>query len=104
MTKLELISRFRSIEKVKKGGQKTVYKAVTFDGKMVALKIIGNATDQRVQQEIIIEVVQIGSRQACQIINFTILKCFHSRIGIRNNLENQAFDFRRTAEVILIPF
>lgn len=52
MTVSELKSRFKSIEKVKKGGQKIVYKAMTFDGTVVALKIIGNATDQRVLQEI----------------------------------------------------
>ena len=52
MTILELKSRFSSIERIKKGGQKVVYKATSHDGKIVALKIISNATDPRVLQEI----------------------------------------------------
>lgn len=48
----ELKSRFSSIERIKKGGQKVVYKAVSRDGEIVALKIINNATDPRVLQEI----------------------------------------------------
>lgn len=48
----ELKSKFTSISKLKKGGQKTVYKASDFNGQVVALKIIGNATDPRVLQEI----------------------------------------------------
>lgn len=52
MTVSQLKSRFTSIKKVKKGGQKIVYKATYPNGKVVALKIIGNATDPRVLQEI----------------------------------------------------
>ena len=52
MTISELKSRFSSIERIKKGGQKTVYKATSHDGEIVALKIISNATDPRVLQEI----------------------------------------------------
>lgn len=52
MTISELKSRFSSIEKIKKGGQKVVYKATSHDGEIVALKIISNATDPRVLQEI----------------------------------------------------
>lgn len=52
MTISELKSRFSSIEKIKKGGQKDVYKATSHDGEIVALKIISNATDPRVLQEI----------------------------------------------------
>lgn len=52
MTISELKSRFSSIEKMKKGGQKVVYKATSHDGEIVALKIISNATDPRVLQEI----------------------------------------------------
>ncbi|MBR2929303.1 MAG: serine/threonine protein kinase [Oscillospiraceae bacterium] len=48
----ELKAKFSSITKIKKGGQKIVYKAVTSTGQLVALKIIGNATDPRVLQEI----------------------------------------------------
>lgn len=48
----ELKSKFSSIVKIKKGGQKIVYSAVNAQGETVALKIIGNATDPRVLQEI----------------------------------------------------
>ena len=52
MTISELKSRFSSIERIKKGGQKVVYRATSHDGEIVALKIISNATDPRVLQEI----------------------------------------------------
>lgn len=52
MTILELKSRFNTIERIKKGGQKVVYKATSHDGEILALKIISNATDPRVLQEI----------------------------------------------------
>lgn len=52
MTVSELKSRFNSIERIKKGGQKIVYKAICDNGEKVALKIINNATDPRVLQEI----------------------------------------------------
>lgn len=52
MTISELKSRFSSIKRIKKGGQKVVYKATSHDGEIVALKIISNATDPRVLQEI----------------------------------------------------
>ena len=52
MTISELKSRFSSIERIKKGGQKVVYKATSHDGEIVALNIISNATDPRVLQEI----------------------------------------------------
>lgn len=52
MTISELKSRFVKIEKLKKGGQKTVYKAILPDNTLVALKIIPNISDKRVLQEI----------------------------------------------------
>lgn len=52
MTVSELKMRFTSIEKIKKGGQKIVYKAVYPNGEITALKLISNATDPRVLQEI----------------------------------------------------
>lgn len=52
ITVSELKSRFSSINRMKKGGQKVVYKAITTDGETVALKIINSASDQRVLQEI----------------------------------------------------
>lgn len=52
MTVEELKSRFKSIEKIKRGGQKVVYKAVLGNGDTVALKFISNVADQRVLQEI----------------------------------------------------
>lgn len=52
MTISELKDRFLAIKKIKKGGQKIVYKAVCPNGKFVALKIISNLTDKRVLQEI----------------------------------------------------
>ena len=48
MTLQELRKRYCSIDKIKKGGQKTVYKAKTPDGDVVALKIISNSNDLRV--------------------------------------------------------
>lgn len=52
MTVQELKNRYCSIEKIKKGGQKIVYKAKTSPDHAVALKIISNAADPRVLQEI----------------------------------------------------
>ena len=52
MTISELTARFSSIEKIKKGGQKQVYKVKTTDGIQYALKIIADANDPRVMQEI----------------------------------------------------
>lgn len=52
MTVSELKKGFVSINKVKKGGQKVVYKATRPDNSVVALKLINNATDPRVLQEI----------------------------------------------------
>lgn len=52
MTLTELKKRFINIERIKKGGQKVVYKANTADGHIVALKIIGDSNDPRVLQEI----------------------------------------------------
>lgn len=51
MNKNELMARFSYITRIKKGGQKIVYKA-KLEGTIVALKIINHATDRRVQQEI----------------------------------------------------
>lgn len=48
----ELLARFASVDKIKRGGQKTVYRAQCITGELVALKIIYNATDPRVLQEI----------------------------------------------------
>ena len=50
----ELKANYTSINKIKKGGQKIVYSAIDSSGQTVALKIIGNATDPRVLQEIAI--------------------------------------------------
>ena len=52
MTESDLMKKFKTVSRIKKGGQKKVYKAVAFDGRTFALKIIDNATDQRVLQEI----------------------------------------------------
>lgn len=52
MTVSELKKGFVSINRVKKGGQKIVYKATRPDNSVVALKVISNATDPRVLQEI----------------------------------------------------
>ena len=52
MTLSQLKSRFSSIEKIKGGGEKIGYKAITPEGERVARKVIGNATDSRVLQEI----------------------------------------------------
>lgn len=51
MNKNELMARFSDITRIKKGGQKIVYKA-KLEGTIVALKIINDATDRRVQQKI----------------------------------------------------
>lgn len=51
MNKNELMARFSDITRIKKCGQKIVYKA-KLEGTIVALKIINDATDRRVQQEI----------------------------------------------------
>lgn len=51
MNKNELMARFSDITRIKKGGQKIVYKA-KLEGTIVTLKIINDATDRRVQQEI----------------------------------------------------
>ncbi len=56
MTIKELQSRFHKIEKIKKGGQKIVYKALDCNDNTVALKIISDESDPRVLQEI--EIVQ----------------------------------------------
>ena len=52
MTVEELKNKYSSIERIKRGGQKTVYKAKCKDGQTVALKIIPNTNDARVIQEI----------------------------------------------------
>ena len=52
MTKEEFMKEFDEKVKIKKGGQKMVYKAKTKDGRQVALKLIYNAKDARVLQEI----------------------------------------------------
>lgn len=52
MTVEELKKKYSSIEKIKRGGQKTVFKAKCKDGQTVALKIIPNTNDARVIQEI----------------------------------------------------
>lgn len=48
---MELKKRFKDVERIKKGGQKIVYTAKDGD-KTVALKIINDASDPRVLQEI----------------------------------------------------
>ena len=48
----ELKKQYKSVDKIKRGGQKVVYTAKTFDYKTVALKLINNASDSRVLQEI----------------------------------------------------
>ncbi len=48
----ELKSQYTEIQKLKKGGQKTVYLAKDNNGKKIALKIINDASDSRVLQEI----------------------------------------------------
>lgn len=92
MTISELKSRFSSIERIKKGGQKVVYKATSHDGEIVALKIISNATDPRVLQEISLvktlsmpcvpQIIESGlvtdeavSEDALYIINNMLMDC-----------------------------
>ena len=48
----QIIGRYKNIKKIKRGGQKIVYKAVSSEDEVVALKIIQNASDPRVLQEI----------------------------------------------------
>lgn len=52
MTKTELLSTFLAVDRIKKGGQKTVYRANSTQWGMVALKIIPDTNDKRVLQEI----------------------------------------------------
>lgn len=52
MNKTDFMRNYANIKKIKKGGQKTVYKAQTLLGQNVALKLIYNANDPRVLQEI----------------------------------------------------
>lgn len=52
MNKQEFMKEYKDIKKIKKGGQKVVYKAQTLSGENVALKLIYNAKDPRVLQEI----------------------------------------------------
>ena len=52
MNKTEFLQGYKNIVKLKKGGQKMVYKAQTLMGEDVALKLIYNAKDPRVLQEI----------------------------------------------------
>ena len=48
----EVKSQFQSLERLKRGGQKTVYKAIQNDGTTVAFKVINDYCDARVLQEI----------------------------------------------------
>ncbi len=48
----EIKAKYKKIERIKKGGQKTVYRAITAENEPVALKLIVNASDPRVMQEI----------------------------------------------------
>lgn len=48
----ELKNQYQSVERIKRGGQKIVYKAITPKGVTVALKLINNSNDPRVLQEI----------------------------------------------------
>lgn len=52
MNKADFMNGYINIKKIKKGGQKIVYKAQTVSGQDVALKLIYNAKDPRVLQEI----------------------------------------------------
>lgn len=52
MNKTDFMNDYINIKKIKKGGQKIVYKAQTVSGQDVALKLIYNAKDPRVLQEI----------------------------------------------------
>ena len=52
MTLKEIMNRYKIVEKIKRGGQKAVYKATAYDGSVFALKIVDSVTDQRVIQEI----------------------------------------------------
>ncbi len=52
MTVQELKNKYLTIEKIKRGGQKIVYKATTTSNDIVALKIISDASDSRILQEI----------------------------------------------------
>lgn len=52
MTIKELFAKYKNPTVIGRGGQKTVYKAITNDGTVYALKIISNPDDQRSIQEI----------------------------------------------------
>lgn len=52
MTINELFAKYNNPVLIGKGGQKTVYKTVTYDGAIYALKIVSNPDDQRSIQEI----------------------------------------------------
>lgn len=52
MSLKELFARFKSVEKIKSGGQKQVFLAIDNDNNKFALKIILNSNDLRVTQEI----------------------------------------------------
>ncbi len=55
LNKKDFINRFTNLSRVKKGGQKVVYKAME-NGRWVAVKLIYNSDDPRILQEI--EIVQ----------------------------------------------
>ena len=62
MNKNELISKFKQISKIKKGGQKIVYKAINEQGETIALKLIYSNNDPRVLQEIeILKALEINN-------------------------------------------
>ena len=62
MEKAELLSKFCNLKKIKKGGQKIVYWALNQNSQQVALKIINDATDPRVLQEIsIVQDIQLDN-------------------------------------------
>ena len=62
MEKAELLSKFSDLKKIKKGGQKIVYLAQNQESQQVALKIINDAADPRVLQEIsIVQDIQLDN-------------------------------------------
>ena len=91
MTISELKSRFSSIERIKKGGQKVVYKATSHDGEIVALKIISNATDPRVLQEISL-VKTLSMPCVPQIIESGLVEQYVDGLSLRDwiNAKNSA--------------
>lgn len=114
MNKKDLLAMLSSVNKIKKGGQKIVYKAI-YNGETVALKFINDSTDPRVIQEIavvkelniknipqIIESGVVYDEMICEDVLY-IIEQYVAGISLRDWLNNdnkfnlrQAFDVTHT--------